>query len=133
MFWKKNISSFYCIHFALFPRLRFKDAPACCRHENDKGGLVNVNLHTSRIKGFYGTVLIHNCKKSNKNAKVFVGEEMELNKIIKTSKRNIRRGFADTLSLIARLDLFINFALFTWHNDLRRIYPELYWICFRLR
>lgn len=58
---------------------------------------------------------------------------MEVNKIIKTSKRNIRGRSADTLSLIARLDLFINFVLFLWSKDLRRIYSEFYWICFSKR
>lgn len=35
---------------------------------------------------------------------------MEVNKIIKTSNTNIRGLGADTLSLIARLDLFVNFV-----------------------
>lgn len=38
------------------------------------------------------------------------GEEMEVNKIIKTSKETSEDRRADTLSLIARLDLFINFS-----------------------
>jgi hypothetical protein len=51
------------------------------------------------IKGFYGTVLIHNCKKSNKNAKKPQARR-EVNKEIKKhqrrSKTASRRTFQST-------------------------------------